>query len=108
MRLSGKRKQECSVGLCRLERPLQLEDTLFAGAVISRIKEHFTIHCDSSLTAEMQYNAVKDDLHAFAPNLTHYHRLVDRFGLIEDIRFCMTPDVANVLPLYKEGMLIAK
>lgn len=85
-----------------------LEDTLFAGAVISRIKEHFTIHCDSSLTAELQYNMVKDDLHAFAPNLTHYHRLVDRFGLIEDIRFCMTPDVANVLPLYKEGMLIAR
>lgn len=83
-----------------------LEDTLFAGAVISRIKENFTIHCDSSLTAELQYQQVKDDLHGFAPKLTHYHRLVDRFGLIEDIRFCMTPDAANVLPLYKEGMLL--
>ena len=83
-----------------------LEDTLFAGAVISRIKENFTIHCDSSLTAELQYQQVKDDLHGFAPKLTHYHRLVDRFGLIEDIRFCMTPDVANVLPLYREGMLM--
>ena len=83
-----------------------LEDTLFAGAVIHRIKENFVVHCDSSLTAEQQYLLVKDDLYGFAPNLTHYHRLVDRYGLIEDIRFCLTEDIANVLPLYKDGMLV--
>lgn len=83
-----------------------LEDTLFAGAVIKNIKEHFTIHCDSSLTAELLYEKHKDDLHGFAPNLTHYHRLVDRFGLIEDIRFCLTPDVADVLVVYEEGKLV--
>ena len=84
-----------------------IEDTLFAGAVITKIKEHFTIHCDSSLTAEMLYQANKNDIVGFAPNLTHYHRLVDRFGLIEDINFCLTPDVADVLVVYKEGKLIA-
>lgn len=83
-----------------------LEDTLFAGAVISRIKKHFIIHCDSSLTAESLYEQHKNDLHGFAPSITHYHRLVDRFGLIEDIRFCFTPDIANVLPVYKEGKLV--
>jgi 2-phosphosulfolactate phosphatase len=83
-----------------------LEDTLFAGAVISRIKNNFTIHCDSSLTAESMYEQHKNDLYGFAPNITHYHRLVDRFGLIEDIRFCFTTDVADVLPLYKDGKLI--
>lgn len=84
-----------------------IEDTLFAGAVITKIKEHFTIHCDSSLTAEILYQANKNDIVGFAPNLTHYHRLVDRFGLIEDINFCLTPDVADVLVVYKEGKLIA-
>lgn len=83
-----------------------LEDTLFAGAVISRIKEHFTIHCDSSLTAEMLYEKNKHNLTEFAPNLTHYHRLVDRFGLIDDIKYCLTPDVADVLVIYKDGKLI--
>ncbi|MEI9955359.1 MAG: 2-phosphosulfolactate phosphatase [Ferruginibacter sp.] len=83
-----------------------IEDTLFAGAVISKIKEHFTIHCDSSFTAELLYENNKNDLMGFAPNLTHYHRLVDRFGLIEDIGFCLTPDVADVLVLYSEGKLI--
>jgi len=83
-----------------------IEDTLFAGAVISKIKEYFTIHCDSSLTAELLYNTNKHDIVGFAPNLTHYHRLVDRFGLIEDINFCLTPDVADVLVVYKDGKLI--
>ena len=84
-----------------------LEDTLFAGAVIAKIKENFTIHCDSSLTAELLYNQHKDNLIDFASTLTHYHRLVERFGLIEDLKFCLTPDGANVLPLYENGKLIA-
>jgi 2-phosphosulfolactate phosphatase len=83
-----------------------LEDTLFAGAVIHQVKEHFTIHCDSSLTAGQMYEQTKDDLYGYAPRLTHYHRLVDRFGLIEDIRFCLTENVADVLPLYKDGLLL--
>jgi 2-phosphosulfolactate phosphatase len=85
-----------------------IEDTLFAGAVINRIKEHFTIHCDSSLTAELLYESNKHDIVGFAPHLTHYHRLVDRFGLIEDINFCLTPDVADVLVVYEDGKLLAK
>lgn len=85
-----------------------LEDTLFAGAVIEKIKNHFTIHCDSSLTAQLLYNQHKDDLLNFAPQLTHYHRLVERFGLIDDIKFCLTPDGANVLPLYEDGKLVAR
>ena len=87
---------------------VNIEDTLFAGAVISKIKEHFTIHCDSSLTAELLYETNKHDIIGFAPKLTHYHRLVDRFGLIEDINFCLTPDVADVLVVYEDGKLLAK
>ncbi len=83
-----------------------LEDTLFSGAVINKIKEHFTIHCDSSLTAELMYQNNKNNIVGFAPNLTHYHRLVKRFGLIEDIKFCLTPDAADVLVVYKDGKLL--
>lgn len=82
-----------------------LEDTLFAGAVINRIKKAFNIYCDSSLMAETMYVKHKSNLGAFAPKLTHYHRLVERFGLIEDINYCLTPDVANVLPVFADGRL---
>ncbi|MCX6315918.1 MAG: 2-phosphosulfolactate phosphatase [Bacteroidetes bacterium] len=83
-----------------------LEDTLFAGAVISRISKQFTIHCDSSLMADTMYAKYKNKMIEYAPKLTHYHRLVERFGLIEDIKFCLTNDVANVLPLYTDGKLV--
>jgi hypothetical protein len=32
---------------------------LFAGAVISEVKEHFTIHCDSSLMANDMYETAR-------------------------------------------------
>lgn len=82
-----------------------LEDTLFAGAVINKVKEHFTIHCDSSLMAEDMYLQHKDDLLAYIRKLTHWHRL-EKFGLEKDLEYCCTIDVANVLPRYKNGALI--
>ncbi len=103
-----KEKKNVVLGCAGWKDRFNLEDTLFAGAVIQRVKKHFTIHCDSSLMAETMYESHKKDLLGFAPNLTHYHRLVERFGLIEDIRFCLTPDGANVLPVYSDGKLVVK
>ena len=101
-------KKNVVLGCAGWKDRFNLEDTLFAGAVIHRIKKQFTIHCDSSFMAETIYVKHKNNLIDFAPNLTHYHRLVERFGLIEDIRFCLTEDVANVLPVYVDGKLVAK
>jgi 2-phosphosulfolactate phosphatase len=86
---------------------VNIEDTLFAGAVISKIKEHFTISCDASKVAEALYNAAKDDLYGFLEekNATHYQRLIG-FGLEKDLKYCLTPDVANVLPFYENEKLI--
>ncbi|WP_460759697.1 2-phosphosulfolactate phosphatase [Niabella terrae] len=84
-----------------------MEDTLFAGAVIHKVRDRFSVHCDSSFMAEQIYTAHKDDLLTYAANLTHYHRLVKRFGYIDDIEYCLSQDLADVLPLYQEGRLIA-
>ncbi len=88
---------------------INLEDTLFAGAVINRIKDNFSINCDASKMAETLYNEAKDDLYEFMKNknASHYHRLIN-FGLEKDIRYCLTIDVDNVLPMYEDGRLIAK
>jgi 2-phosphosulfolactate phosphatase len=83
-----------------------LEDTLFAGAVVSRVKEHFTIHCDSSLMAESMYNLHKDDMFEFIQQTTHWHRLA-AYGLQKDLLYCVTEDIANVLPIYSNGELRA-
>lgn len=87
---------------------INIEDTLFAGAVINRIKENFEINCDASQIAETLYLKADKDLFNFMKekNASHYHRLMG-FGLEEDIRFCLTEDNANVLSIYSGGRLIA-
>ena len=84
-----------------------LEDTLFAGAVISKIKDHFTIHCDSSLMAADMYQLHCKDIYSFIRKTTHWHRLA-AFGLEKDLEYCVTENVANVLPIYKDGALTTK
>ena len=85
---------------------VNIEDTLFAGAVIARIKEHFSIHCDSSAIAETLYEKAGKDLYEFIKKkkASHYIRLMD-YGLEQDIRYCFKTDSANVLPVYNNGML---
>ncbi len=84
-----------------------VEDTLFAGAVIQRVKEHFTIHCDSSLMAEELYHLHKADMYQFIRQTTHWHRLAS-YGLEKDLEYCVTENVANVLPIYRNGDLVVE
>lgn len=76
-----------------------LEDCLFAGAIISCVKEHFTIHDDASLMAEDMYKIHRNDMKGFIRKTTHWHRLAS-YGLEKDLEYCVTADVANVLPVY--------
>lgn len=84
---------------------VNMEDTLFAGAVVSRIKSFFDVSCDSALIAETLYNNAKEDTFAFIQSASHYKRLA-RYGLENDIRYCLTPDSANVLPVFQNGDLV--
>lgn len=88
---------------------VNMEDILFAGSVISRIKDHFTINCDSSGIAFQLYQSAKPDLYKFLKdnNASHYKRLTG-FGLEKDLRYCLTDDCAGVLPFYINGKLIAQ
>jgi 2-phosphosulfolactate phosphatase len=84
-----------------------MEDTLFAGAVISKIKKYFTVHCDSSLMANDMYQLHCNNIYSFIRKTTHWHRLAS-YGLEKDLEYCVTADVANVLPQYYDGALIVK
>jgi 2-phosphosulfolactate phosphatase len=88
---------------------VNLEDTLFAGAIISRVRSQFAINCDSSHIAEELYTKGKKDLFSFLKknNASHYHRLMG-FGLEKDMRYCLAEDGANVLPIYQDGKLVLK
>ncbi|MCU0394528.1 MAG: 2-phosphosulfolactate phosphatase [Chitinophagaceae bacterium] len=84
---------------------VNMEDSLFAGAVVARVREHFQIFCDASLAAETLYRHTQVDTWNFIKKTTHYHRLAS-YGLEKDMEWCISVDVANVLPVYKEGALV--
>lgn len=88
---------------------VNIEDTLFAGAVISRIKDHFNINCDSSAMASSLYEVAKSNLFDFmkTKQASHYLRL-SNFGLEKDIQYCLTEDNANTLCIYEDGKLVKK
>ena len=57
---------------------INIEDTLFAGAVINELKDHFEIQCDASQIASTLYLKGQPDLFEFMKenNASHYHRLM--------------------------------
>ena len=101
--------QNIILGCAAWKDRVNMEDMLFAGAIISNIGRHFSINCDSSHLAEATYKKASKDLFGFMKknNASHYHRLMG-FGLEKDIRYCLTADQANVLPIYNDGKLIVK
>jgi 2-phosphosulfolactate phosphatase len=55
--------------------------------------------------AENMYALHQQDMYSFIRNTTHWHRLA-AYGLEKDLEYCVTPDVANVLPVYNNGALV--
>lgn len=102
-------KKDVILGCAAWKDRVNMEDALFAGAIISRVRKHFDINCDSSHISEAMYERGKKDLFSFIKNnnASHYHRLMN-FGLEKDIRYCLTPDLANILPIYSDGKLMVK
>ena len=102
-------KQNVILGCAAWKDRVNMEDMLFAGAVISKVRDQFSINCDSSHLSETIYKKAEKDLFGFMKknDASHYHRLMG-FGLEKDIRYCLTADSADVLPIYSNGKLVVK
>jgi 2-phosphosulfolactate phosphatase len=83
---------------------VNLEDTLFAGAVVEKLKDDVRIEDDSALIAQHLYNLAKHDKVEFLKSASHIQRL-KRLGISEDIKYCLTEDKFNVVPRLKGGTL---
>lgn len=84
-----------------------LEDTLFAGAVVNKLRqsEKFECACDSSLAADHLYSIAKHDLYGFLEHSSHRKRL-ERLKIEKDIAFCLTANQTTVIPILKDGILV--
>lgn len=86
---------------------INIEDLLFAGAVISRTKGSFCSNRDTTFIAENMYVQYQNDLMQIVKKTSHYHRL-GRLGVRKDIDYCFTQDVAPSLPVLEGDRLINK
>ncbi|MBY0435629.1 MAG: 2-phosphosulfolactate phosphatase [Cyclobacteriaceae bacterium] len=84
---------------------VNLEDTLFAGALVEKLKDYIGPDCDAPLAAQYLYNLAKGDMVKFLSNSSHFNRLA-KLGIEKDIAYCVTPDQFHVLPRLKGEALV--
>ena len=79
-----------------------LEDTLFAGALVSELGRkaaEVTLCNDGALMAEHLWNTAKDDLYGFCKSATHVVRL-KRLGYDNDVKLALRCNEMDVAPVY--------
>ena len=85
-----------------------LEDTLFAGAVIHELENDFAVGDDSARAARHLYNATGGkDFIAFLKDSSHYRRL-SKYGLEKEMEYCVTPDLHPVVPVLRGKEIVAE
>ncbi len=86
---------------------VNLEDTIFAGALVEMLSDSFDSENDSAIAALALYKMAKEDMMAFLKNSAHAKRL-QGLSIIKDISFCLERDVYNIIPVLKNGELVAR
>jgi 2-phosphosulfolactate phosphatase len=82
-----------------------LEDTLYAGAVVSALQQDFLIQEDAATMAMRQYEQAQGDLLGYVAHSSHVRRL-QRLGIQKDIAFCLQHDLYDVLPVLRGHTLV--
>jgi 2-phosphosulfolactate phosphatase len=84
-----------------------LEDTICAGAICEYLIStgNFMSDEDSSIAAKYLYLSAKDNYFGYLKSSSHRRRLKN-LNLNEDIKYCLTPNQTNVIPILKNGKLV--
>ncbi len=86
---------------------VNLEDTLFAGALTAMLMDEYGYHTDSDsavLSVDL-WNLAKNDLLSYIEKSSHRHRLAHVIDE-ELLKYTFTPDTSKVVPVFKDGRLI--
>jgi len=84
-----------------------LEDTICAGAISDYLilTGYYTAIEDSSIAAKYLFLSAKDNYFGYLKSSSHRRRLKN-LHLNEDIKYCLTPDQTDVIPILKDGKLV--
>lgn len=83
-----------------------LEDTLFAGAVVSRLKDGDWEWDDSAHLAETAYLKAKDNIDVYLANNSSHAKRMQRLHISQDIAFCLQEDQVSVIPVMRGNRLV--
>jgi 2-phosphosulfolactate phosphatase len=84
------------------ENEVNLEDTLFAGALLERLTPEFSLSGDPALLAHKLYQKSDGKLSMFLEDSSHIRRLRN-LDLQKDIDFCLSIDRYNCVPEMVNG-----
>ncbi|SEO04426.1 2-phosphosulfolactate phosphatase [Mucilaginibacter sp. OK283] len=82
-----------------------LEDTLFAGAVIDQLKTDGYVLDDAALAANDLYQLGKHDINDYLKKTSHGERL-KKLGIQKDIDFCLQVDITTAIPVLDGERLV--
>jgi len=82
-----------------------LEDTLFAGAVIEQLKAGDYVLDDPALAANDLFQIGKNDISQYLSKTSHGERL-KKLGIEKDIAFCLQVDIATAIPVLEGEKLV--
>lgn len=84
---------------------VNLEDTVFAGALVEHLKNDFASACDAPVIAQRLYAEARHDLKEYLKDSSHIKRL-QRLNIQKDIDFCLTEDQYDVVPVIRANTIM--
>lgn len=84
-----------------------LEDSICAGAITEALLDSrkFESDEDSTIASLFLFKKAKDNYFGFLKASSHRRRLRN-LNLNKDIKYCLTPNQTNVIPVYKNGAIV--
>jgi len=84
-----------------------LEDTVCAGAIADKLIESrlFKANEDSTVAAKFIYRSAKENIFGYLKASSHRRRL-RKLNLNEDVKFCLTPNTMNTIPILRNGEIV--
>ncbi len=84
---------------------VNLEDSLFAGALVARLQSETAVLDDAARLAFSLYGSGKDNLGEFLRNASHTQRM-QRLNIGRDVEFCLQENTSPVVPYFRDGKLV--
>lgn len=82
-----------------------LEDSLFAGGLVSRLHPHFQTECDSAIALKSLFESNSHRLQLFLGQASHAKRLQNH-NIEADIDFCLSVDLYDIIGILEKDELV--